>query len=135
LRDAFERDGLVRVAGAIDAGDLGAMCARARAAIAAIDFVETAGALRPAHGTDLARWEVGRDPAFASLPAALARAVERVFGAGVWAQVPGEEGGLLLPNLPCAGAWSASEVSWHVDEPCAPGAPARVLIAYALLDR
>lgn len=134
-RETFEQDGFVRVAGAIEPDDVRAMRDRARARIAAIDFVETVGARRPARGTELALWEVGRDPAFAPLPGAFARAIDGVFGAGAWTPIAGEEGGLLMPNLPCPGAsWSASEVSWHVDEPCAPGAPARVLLGYAFLD-
>jgi hypothetical protein len=135
LRDSFERDGVVRVAGAIDPDAVRAMRDRARGALAAIDLVDVAGARRPARGTELALYELGRDPAFAPLPGAFARALDDVFGAGAWTPVAGEEGGLLMPNLPGTDtAWSASEVSWHVDEPCAPGAAARVLIGYALLD-
>jgi hypothetical protein len=136
LRETFDRDGVVRVAGAIPIDLARAMAARVRERLREIEFVELAGALRPARGTELDLWEIGRDPALAALPGALARAVDRVFGAGVWSQVAGEEGGLPMPNLPCSGVrWRASEVSWHVDEASLPAAPARVLLGYALLDR
>jgi hypothetical protein len=136
LREAFERDGIVRVAGAIAEADVRAMRDCARAGIASLEVVEIAGALRPQRGTELAMWAIGREPAFAPLPAALARAVDGVFGPGVWAQVDGELGGLAMPNLPAPGAvWTACGVAWHVDEPTpVPAAVGRVLIAYALLD-
>src|SRR5512143_91913 len=86
LHDAFERDGLVRVAGAIAPQDVRAMRDCARERIAGVEFVDVAGALRPERGVELALWEIGRAPAFAPLPDAFARAVDRVFGPGVWAQ-------------------------------------------------
>jgi hypothetical protein len=136
LREAFERDGVVRVAGAIAADDVRAMRDCLRARIAAIDFVELAGARRPAPGNEAAMWAIGREPAFAPLPAALAAAIERVFGPGAWAQVTGETGGLAMPNLPCPGAtWSVCDPAWHVDEPTQPGQPRGwALLGFALLD-
>ncbi len=137
MRQSFDRDGVVRITGAIADAEVGPMRDRARAGIAAVDFVEVAGARRPAPGAALALWEIGRAPELAPLPAALARAVDELFGPGVWTQAPTELGGLAIPNLPCPSArWSASEVSWHVDEPSVPGASSsQALIAYALLDR
>jgi hypothetical protein len=135
-RETFERDGIVRVAGAIEEGDVRAMRACVQGRIAGLEVAEVAGALRPVRGTELAMWAIGRDTVFAPRPGALARAVDDVFGAGVWKQVEGEHGGLAMPNLPCPQArWSACDVAWHVDEDAPPGAPpGRVLIAYALLD-
>lgn len=137
LRARFERDGIVGVAGAIGADAVAAMRACVEARLPGIDFVEIAGARRPARGTELAMWDVGRDPVFAPLPAALAAAVDAVFGAGVWTPVAGELGGVAMPNLPCPGAtWRACEPAWHVDDPTPLGhPPGGVLLAYALLDR
>lgn len=136
-REAFDRDGFVRVTGVIAPEELRAMRACVRAQIAGVAFVEIAGALRPARGTELAMWEIGRAPALAGLPAALASAVERVFGAGAWAQVEGELGGVAMPNLPCPGAtWAACEEAWHVDEPTPPDrALGQILLGFAYLDR
>lgn len=137
LRDAFERDGVVRVPGVVAADALGPMRDRLRERIAELEFAETAGALRPARGTELAWWEVGREPTFASLPGALATALERVFGPGVWAQAEGELGGLAMPNLPCPGVpWTACAAAWHVDDATPPGhVPAGVLLGFTCLDR
>lgn len=46
---------------------------------------------------------MGRQPAIAGLPAALMRAVEAVFGAGAWAPMAGQQGGLARPNFPLPG--------------------------------
>ncbi len=137
LRDAFERDGVVCVAGAISPDDVRAMRDCVRERIASLEFVEVTGALRPAPGTELALWAIGREPALAPLPAALASAFERVFGPGVWAQVAGELGGLAMPNRPCPGTpWSVCEAAWHVDEPSEPRpALGRVVLGFAYLDR
>jgi hypothetical protein len=136
LREAFDRDGVVRVAGAIAPPDVAAMRDCVRERIAPLELVEIAGALRPARGIELDLWAIGREPALAPLPGALAGAVDRVFGPGVWAQVEGELGGLAMPNLPCRGApWSVCEAAWHVDEPTPAGhEPGRVLLAFAYLD-
>jgi Phytanoyl-CoA dioxygenase (PhyH) len=137
LREALERDGVVRVADVIAPDDLRTMSDCVRACIATVELVEVTGALRPARGTELALWSVGRDPALAALPRALAATLGRVFGPGQWAQVDGELGGFAMPNLPCPGApWSACAAAWHVDEPTPPGqVPGNVLLAFALLDR
>lgn len=136
LGERFARDGVVRVEGAIPADQVAAMRACVLARIADLAFVEIAGARRPARGTELAMWEIGRDPVFASLPGALADATARVFGPGVWTPVAGELGGVAMPNLPCPGAtWRACDVAWHVDEPTPPGGePGGILLGYALLD-
>jgi len=134
LRDAFEADGVVRVAGAIAPDAARAMRDCMRARIAVLAFVELAGALRPAPGSDAALWAIGREAAFAPLRAALAGAIARVFGAGAWTQVE-EGGGLAMPNLPCPGAaWSVCEPAWHVDEPTHATAPSNALLGFALLD-
>lgn len=135
-RESFEREGVVRVSGAIAAEDVHAMLVCARARVATTELVEIAGALRPARGTELAMWAIGREPAFAPLPDALARAVDRVFGGGVWTQIEGELGGVAMPNLPCPGARRrACGVAWHVDVPTPPGSPpCRMILGYAFLD-
>lgn len=137
LAATFARDGLVRVPDAIPGGELVAMRDELCARLATLEVVEIAGARRPARGTELAMWDVGRAPAFARLADALGRAVERVFGAGSFAPVAGELGGLAIPNLPVADAtWSPCALAWHVDEPTPPGpAPGDIVLAYAFLDR
>ncbi len=134
-RETFERNGVVRVAGAV--ADVDAMRACALERVAAIEMVEVAGAMRPARGHEMALWAIGREAAFAPLPGALARAVDEIFGAGAWVQPDGELGGLAMPSFPCPGARrGARGDAWHVDEPSPPGSPpGRVMIAYALLDR
>jgi hypothetical protein len=136
LREAFDRDGTVRVAGAIAPADVRAMRACMLERIAGIDFVELAGARRPAPGLEPAMWAIGREPAFAPLPAALAGAIERVFGPGAWAQTASDGGGLAMPNLPCAdAAWSVCDGAWHVDEPTQPAQPRGwALLGFALVD-
>ena len=137
LREAFERDGVIRVPDAISANTLRPMRDRLLERIAALEFVDIAGARRPAAGTEPAWWALGREPAFANLPAAFMTAVERVFGRGTWTQVLGELGGLAMPNLPGEGGpWAACTAAWHVDEPTPPGHLAgRVLLGFALVDR
>lgn len=137
LGAVFARDGLVRVPDAIPSSELAAMQAELRGRLATLEVVEIAGARRPARGTELAMWDVGRAPAFARLAEALGRAVDRVFGPGVFAPVDGELGGLAIPNLPGRDAtWSACALAWHVDEPTPPGpAPGDIVLAYAFLDR
>ncbi len=137
LRETFDRDGVVRVAGVVGSDTLPAMRLRLLDRIEELDFHEVAGALRPARGTELALWDVGQQIEFAGLPSALATAVERVFGRGVWAQAEGEAGGVAMPNLPCPSATPAAcAEAWHVDEPTPPGGvPSRVLLGYAFLDR
>lgn len=134
-RARFDRDGIARVEGAIAPDDVRAMLACALARLDAIEWIEIAGARRPAPGQELALWDLGRGPAFAPLPAALARAIDHVFGAGVWAPVPGDLGVVALPNFPSPGARPGPcGVAWHTDEalPAAP-APAQSLLAYAFL--
>lgn len=136
-RETLEGDGIVRVAGAIDPEDVRAMRACARERIAAIAHVEIAGGMRPVRGTQLELWAIGREPAFAAMAGALARALDHAFGAGAWTQVEGELGGLAMPVLPGPDArWTACGVAWHVDEPALPGGvPGGVLLGYAFLDR
>lgn len=123
-REAFEADGFVRVPGVVGPADVAAMRASLWATLAARGvvperFVEVAGALRPGPGAEEALWEVGRQPAFAPLPGALARAADEVFGAGTWAPTDGQQGGLAAPNLPLPGVWSVPHLAWHMDEPVA----------------
>ncbi|MBL8623312.1 MAG: hypothetical protein JNK64_18515 [Myxococcales bacterium] len=131
----FAQDGIARAVGVIAPADLAAMRACALARLAAIELIEIAGARRPAPGHELALWGIGREPAFAPLPAALADALARVFGAGPWAQVAGDLGGVALPNFPSPGARrGACGVAWHTDEAVPPGATApETVLAYACL--
>lgn len=135
-RDALSQDGLVRLPAILPPDAVRAIRAHLLSRIADFRFVEVSGALRPAPGTELDIWEIGREPALAALPAAVAAAVDRAFGAGVWTQAEGEAGGLFMPNLPCPRApWEMSRVGWHVDEATpVGGGPSGVLLAFALLD-
>jgi len=137
LREAFERDGVVRVPNVIDGVVLRTMREALRERIAGLEFTEVAGAMRPALGTELTLWDMGRAEAFAPLPAAFATALERVFGRDVWTQIGDELGGYAMPNRPCPDANARPcAVAWHVDEPISPGRERHHrLIGYALLDR
>lgn len=59
-----------------------------------------------------------------------------MLGAGVWAPVAGELGGVAMPNLPGPGpTWRACDVVGHVDEPTPHGpAPGGIVLGHALLD-
>lgn len=139
-RAAFAADGIVRVAGVLGRDEVGAMrdCVWAQLAVHGIirddprtwsaggglGLVELVGALRPGPGTDAALWEVGRAADLAPLAAALGRTVDEVFGAGVWAPVAEQHGGLAAPNFPIrAVAWNVPDAAWHVDEPTTAGQP------------
>jgi hypothetical protein len=148
----FDADGIVAVPGVLAAADVQAMrdclwqalevhgVARDApgtwAAGGSVPLVEVAGALRPGPGAGERLWQVGRAPAFAPLPAALGRAVDRLLGAGVWATVPEEHGGLAMPNFPLgAGPWNVPHAAWHVDEPTTADQPhGWGLLGFALLD-
>jgi hypothetical protein len=131
----FERDGFVRVPGAVAPGDLAPMRAAVEGLVARLRLVEQLGARRPAPEASDALWEIGRRPVFAPLAAALVRAVDGVFGAGVWAPVADQVGGLAAPNLPLPGTWNVPDAAWHVDEPTAPGQPRGWgLLGFAFLD-
>lgn len=135
-RAAFEIDGLVRVPDAVRGADVAAMRADLHALLATLPLVELAGALRPAPGTEPRLWEVGRGAAFAPLDAAVAAAVDAVFGPDVWAPVADQHGGLAAPNLPLPDApWSVPHAAWHVDEPTDPmHARGWGLLGFAFLD-
>ncbi|MCO5169611.1 MAG: phytanoyl-CoA dioxygenase family protein [Planctomycetes bacterium] len=139
-REVFEAEGWVRVPGAVARADVDAMRAALLETLAARGLlgeglVEVAGALRPGPGSEGVLWEVGRGPAFAPLPGALAGAVDGVFGPGAWAPVEGQHGGLAAPNFPLPGVWSVPHEAWHVDEPSGAGrAGAWGLLGFALLD-
>ena len=137
LREAYARDGVVRVPNAVNATTLDAMREALCARLDDLEWAEVAGAMRPAVGTELGLWAVGRDPCFGTLPADFMGAVERVFGPGAWVQVEGEQGGLAMPNRPCPEvSWTACAEAWHVDEPTPPGQnPSDVLLGFVLLDR
>ncbi len=137
---AFERDGVVRVPGVVGRAEVAAMRASLLATLETRGLVgerlvDVAGALRPGPGSEAALWEAGRQPAFAVLPDALARATDAVFGAGVWAPNEGQQGGLAQPNFPLPGAWSVPHQAWHVDESTAAGcARSWGLLGFVLLD-
>ncbi|MFT7521166.1 MAG: hypothetical protein ACI9MC_003317 [Kiritimatiellia bacterium] len=137
LRDIFVRDGVLRVRDVVDPSSIAAMQRAFGDRVAALEFVENAGALRPAPGTEMSWWNVGREPIFGPVADAFARALVRVFGADVWEQVEGELGGYAMPNLPSAGAsWSACAAAWHVDEPTVPHVvPPWVLVGFTHIDR
>src|SRR5262245_24420537 len=100
-RAAFEADGVVTVSGALPRDHVDAMREHVwqmleaygvvRAASASWSagggrpLVEVAGALRPGPTMEEALRDVGRAVAFAPLVAALGRAVDEIFGAGMWA--------------------------------------------------
>jgi len=138
--EAFERDGVVRVPAVVARDEVAAMRESLWATLAAhriVDerLVELVGALRPGPGTDNSLWEVGRQAAFAPLAAALGRAADEVFGAGVWAPIEGQQGGLAAPNFPIPGVWSVPHQAWHVDEPTGAGRAAPWgLLGFVLLD-
>ena len=150
--EAFETDGIVRVPGVVGRDDVDAMRDRVGEMLAAhgvvrddpttwlagggLRLVELAGALRPGPGTEEVLWEVGRAAAFAPLSAALGRAVDEVFGPGIWAPVADQHGGLAAPNFPIREVgWNVPHAAWHVDEPTD---PARTrgwgLLGFAFLD-
>lgn len=101
-----------------------------------LGLVEQVGALRPGPASEEILWEVGRAPAFAPLAAALARAVDEVFGAGIWAPVANQHGGLAAPNFPIRrAAWNVPHAAWHVDEPTsAAQTSAWGVLGFAFLD-
>jgi hypothetical protein len=138
--EVFERDGVVRVPGVLGRDEVAAMREAFLETLAGRHvegerLVEIVGARRPGAGTDADLWEVGRHPAFARLPAALGRAADSVFGAGVWAPTASQHGGLAAPNFPLPGVWSVPHEAWHVDEPTTAGrARSWGLLAFAFLD-
>ncbi|MBK7074089.1 MAG: phytanoyl-CoA dioxygenase family protein [Myxococcales bacterium] len=145
----FAATGLARVPAAFTARDVAAIRSAVWATLAgygiradapttwiaggALPLIEIAGALRP--GDVGPMWAVGRDPACAALRPALARAVDAVFGPGVWSPAD-EHGGQAMPNLPIAGApWAVPHAAWHVDEPTVAGQGAAWgLLGFACLD-
>ncbi len=134
-RERFDADGFVRVPAAVAAGDIAAMRACVLEMAAGLTFVEVAGALRPAPGSEAKLWQVGRGAAFAALPAAMRRAAAGVFGDGVWEPIEGDHGGLAAPNLPIPGVWAVPHLAWHVDEPTAAGqARGWGLLGFVFLD-
>ncbi|MBK9035198.1 MAG: phytanoyl-CoA dioxygenase family protein [Myxococcales bacterium] len=148
----FARDGVVQVLGAVAPDEVAALRASVWATLAAhglerddprtwrpgggLGLVEIAGALRPGPAAVDVLWAIGRAPAFATLPAALTRAVDDVFGIGRWAPVDDQHGGLAAPNFPSgARAWAVPHAAWHVDEPTAASqAMAWGLLAFLFLD-
>lgn len=138
--ESFERDGFVRVPAVLGGGDVAAMRESLQATLTAQGvvgerLVELLGALRPGPGTEAALWEVGRQAAFARLPAALGRAADEVFGPGVWALNEAQQGGLAAPNFPIPGVWSVPHQAWHVDEPTGAGrASSWGLLGFVFLD-
>jgi hypothetical protein len=138
--EVFERDGVVRVPGVLGRDEVAGMREALLATLAAHRIeserlAEVAGARRPGTGTDAYLWDVGRQPAFVRLPAALGRAADAVFGAGVWAPMAGQHGGLAAPNFPLPGVWSVPHEAWHVDEPTtARRASSWGLLGFAFLD-
>jgi hypothetical protein len=152
LREAFDTDGIVRVPGVLASEEVRAMRDRTWEMLEAhgvlrddprtwspgggMRLVELLGALRPGPGTDELLWEVGRAAVFAPLENALRRAVDEVFGAGVWAPVENQHGGLAAPNFPIPGrAWNVPHAAWHVDEPTAAAQPLGWgLLGFAFLD-
>jgi hypothetical protein len=135
-RDAFARDGVVRVLGAIGAADVAAMRDVLCDALARMPMVELMGAMRPALDAGDALWAIGRATQFAPLPPALARALDGALGAGVWLPRAGDHGGLPMPGLPIVGQpWRVPHAAWHADEPTLSARPdGWGLIAFALLD-
>ncbi|MEZ4403555.1 MAG: hypothetical protein R3B06_26260 [Kofleriaceae bacterium] len=150
-RAQFAADGVVALAGHVDAGTVAAMRAAVWAALAArgvaeddprtwvaggaLPLVDVAGALRPGPAASAALWAIGRGPAFATVPGLLQSAVDQVFGPGVWAPVDDDPGGLVMPNFPAADRWAVPHQAWHVDEPTAPGQEVGWgLLAFLLLD-
>ncbi len=145
----FAATGLARVPAAIAPAEVAAIRAALWATLGAhgiraeapatwcagggLPLVEVAGALRP--GDVGPMWAVGRDPACAALGPALARAVDQVFGPGVWTPAD-EHGGQAMPNLPLAGPpWQVPDAAWHVDEPTVAGqAGAWGLLGFVCLD-
>jgi hypothetical protein len=136
---AFERDGFVRVSAVVERDACAAMRESLRTTLAAHRvggerLVDVAGALRPGPGTETVLWEAGRQAAFASLPDALRRAADGVFGADVWSPAD-ERGGLAAPNYPIPGVWSVPHQAWHVDEPTTAGcARSWGLLGFVFLD-
>lgn len=150
-RDAFDRDGLVHLPGALDAASVAAMRAALWSSLAphaitpdphtwraggSLPLAALSGALRPGAGTESFLWSIGRAPAFAPLVPAFARAVDAVFGPRVWQPID-DAGGLAAPNfpLPAAPPWRVPSTAWHVDEPTAPHQPHPWgLLGFAFLD-
>ena len=134
-RQAFETDGIVRVPAVLGGDELRAMRDHVAAIVAAgaLELVDLVGARRPGPGTEAILWDIGRAPAFAPLAPALARAVDDVFGPGVWAPI---DGGLAAPNLPGhAAPWTVPHAAWHVDEPTVAGQVAGwALLGFVFLD-
>lgn len=141
--EAFARDGVVAVPGAIDPGRCAAqreaVVARLRVDGIALDdaggagLVEVVGALRPPPSAAAAMWEAGDAALAAGLADDVTRAIDHTFGLGAWSLAPGAQ---VMPNLPCAGPpWQVPHEAWHVDEPSSPGRAAPWgLLAFALLD-
>jgi len=133
----FEADGVVWLPAVIPPSVVAAMRAEFELAIEQMAFVEIAGALRPGPASGPGLWSVGRGGAFASLAATAGRAVDGVFGPGVWECVAEERGGLAAPNLPVfdSADWTVPHEAWHVDEPTsAEQERAWGLLAFVLLD-
>jgi hypothetical protein len=133
-RDAFETDGFVRVRGAI--ADVEAMRSVLLDAARTLPLMEIGGAMRPGPESAEHLWQIGRAQAFAGLRGDLARAVDGVFGPGVWTPVDAH-GGLPQPAFPgCATRWTEPDEAWHVDEPTSAAQPGGWgLLGFALLDR